>query len=73
MSEPCVKVSHPTASGAHAALRRQLKWSGFRRIKGLHLEVYRCAICTQWHIGNAKDETNDRQRRRATPIAQDRT
>jgi hypothetical protein len=41
----CNKVAYPTRHVAvHVAIKRALRY------RGLHLGVYRCPTCRQWHL-----------------------
>lgn len=48
----CVgKIAHATAAGAHKHRIHLLK-RGKRTPHDMTLQVYRCANCHHWHIGN---------------------
>lgn len=46
------KLQYATASEANAALVGRLKRRGIKNSgKGIKLEVYRCNICSMYHLG----------------------
>lgn len=47
------KLGYATASGAHDTMRRMAKRDKFKTERGRHLNVYRCKICRQWHVGGS--------------------
>lgn len=49
------KVGFATASSAHDAMRVMINRRKFRPENGCRLNVYRCRLCTAWHVGNTQD------------------
>lgn len=61
------KAAHPTQRQAKAVLKRMMR----RRLRGSRLDVYRCAKCRLWHIGNVTRTVNVEKwrRERRSPAA----
>lgn len=63
----CGKTPFATAHGAHVAMRKMLnrhnleRQGGHRTMpKGLHLDVYQCEFCQQFHFGNSSHRGDNR-------------